>query len=293
MQARDEVSKEVEIHRKALISYVYRLTGSYEEAKDITQECILKYLTFEKEEIINAKAWMFKVATNLSRDFLKSARNTKESYIGPWLPEPYMEDTIDTSSDLELDESLSIALMIVIQTLSIKERAAYILHDILEFKHKEIASLLDIKIESSRQLSSRANKKIKNKQEPYKVSSSKHNELSRSFLDAIKTGNLQSLINIFQHDVELHADGGGKRSAVKKIIYGDNILIANFLRNVIKKAFKNQEKLEFKSTYFNGSLGFLLYYEEKLETAYSFEVKENKISKIFVHRNPDKLELFK
>ena len=293
MHTRAEVSKEAEVHRKALISYVYRLTGSYEEAKDITQECLLKYLTFEKEEILNSKAWMFKVATNLSRDFLKSARNTKESYIGPWLPEPYIEEATDTSSDLELDESLSIALMIIIQTLSIKERAAYILHDILEFKHKEIASLLDINIESSRQLSSRANKKIKSKQDPSPTSSAQHNELSYSFLDAIKTGNTQALINIFQHDVQLLADGGGKVSALKEVLYGDNTFIANFLINVLKKAFKNQEeKLELKSTYFNGSLGLLLFYDNKLETAYSFEINENKIAKIFVHRNPDKLELF-
>jgi len=294
MQISDDLVEETQKHRKALISYVYRLTGSYEEAKDITQECIVKFLTFKKEEILNPKAWMFKVATNLSRDFLKSEKNTKESYIGPWLPEPYIEDKEDTSKALEIDESLSIALLIIIQTLSLKERAAYILHDIMDFKHKEIASLLDIKIESSRQLSSRANKKIKNKKTSLPVTNKEHNALSYSFLNAIKTGDSQALINIFQDDVELYADGGGKASAIKKVLYGDNVFIGNFLVTVVKKTFKNQEKdMEIKSVYFNGSLGFLLFYKNIIQTAYSFEVKDNKISKVFVHRNPDKLKLFK
>lgn len=294
MYMREKLVEETQVHRKALISYVYRLTGCFEEAKDIAQESILRLLTFEKEEILNPKAWMFKVATNLSRDFLKSARNTRESYIGPWLPEPYLENTADALDELEIDESLSIALLVIIQTLSIKERVSYILYHILEFKHKEIASLLDISVGNCRQLSSRANKKIQEKKSPSISNKKQYNELTATFLEAIKTGNLETLSSIFRKDIELHSDGGGKAIAARKIIYGDDIFIAKFLIKVVSLAFlNNRNDLDLKIIYFNGALGLILLDKGVIKTAYQFEIKENKISKIFSHRNPDKLKLFK
>ena len=132
----DKLVENTQAYREDIISYVYRLTGSIEEAEDITQETILRYISVKDKEIKNVKSWMFKVATNLSLDFFKSARNKKETYIGTWLPEPYIQEQANIENDMQVDESLSVALLVLMEKLSIKERIAYILHGLFEFKHK-------------------------------------------------------------------------------------------------------------------------------------------------------------
>ena len=239
-----------EDHRKALISYVYRIIGSIEDSKDIVQETYLKYISFEKD-IENTKAWMYKVATNLSFDFLKKAKRKKEVYIGPWLPEPYIEDVNSVHEEVQLDESLSIALLVLMEKLSARERIAYILHDLFDFKHKEIADILNTSSQNSRQLTSRANKKLKDKRNKYTPSKDEHINLTNSFLSAIKKGDFEGLKEIFKADVELYSDGGGKAIAARKVLYGDDEFISKFLIKVTSPAFKDDKiKTEFKFVWF-------------------------------------------
>jgi RNA polymerase sigma-70 factor (ECF subfamily) len=279
-------------YRKALVLYVYRLTGCIEESKDISQEVLIRYIK-TKDKILNPKAWLFKVATNLSFDFFKSSRNTKETYIGTWLPEPYVQTHEDSYTLLERDESISTALLTVLQYLNNKERVAYILHDIFEFKHKEIAKLLDTSVENSRQLTSRAKKKLKYKKSSYKASKEEHENLTTSFSNAIKDGDFIALKKLFTKDIELHSDGGGKAIAARKVLYGDNEYISRFLIKITRQLFKkNNPQGHFKTVFFNGEIGVLLSNNNTIQTAYSFEIHENKISRIFAHRNPDKLIFF-
>lgn len=289
----DKSVVQVEDYRQALISYVYRIIGCFEDSKDIVQDTYLKYISFEKD-ISNTKAWMYKVATNLSFDFLKKAKRKKELYIGPWLPEPYIEDSKEGFDEIQLDESLSIALLVLMEKLSARERVAYILHDLFDFKHKEIADILNTSNQNSRQLNSRANKKLKDKRGKYRPSKDEHIKLTNSFLSAVKKGDFLGLQEIFRADVELYSDGGGKAIAARKVLYGDDEFISKFLVKVTAPVFGDESvAVELKPIWFNGSLGLLLIVNDKIQTSYSFEIQNEKIAKIFVHRNPDKLHYFK
>ena len=290
----DELVAQTQMYRNDIISYVYRLTGSMEEAKDITQETILRCISAKEADIKNAKAWMFKVATNLSLDFFRSAKNKREMYIGPWLPEPYIEDSYSVENDMELDESLSVALLVLMEKLSSRERIAYILHDLFEFKHKEIASILDTSAQNSRQLTSRANKKLQSKKSKYRPTKQEHAELTNSFLKALKEGDFENLRDIFKADVSLYSDGGGKAIAARRVLCGDSTYISRFLLKVTSSmSLESSKNAQIETVWFNGSLGVIITEQGQVVTSYNFEIKDDKIANIFVLRNPDKLKLFK
>ena len=289
----DELVEQTQLYRNDIISYVYRLTGSMEEAKDITQETVLRCISAKETDIKNIKAWLFKVATNLSLDFFRSAKNKREMYIGPWLPEPYIEESYSAQKDMEQDESLSMALLVLMEKLSSKERIAYILHDLFEFKHKEIAVILETTAQNSRQLNSRANKKLQSKKNKFIPSKQEHIDLTTSFLKALKEGSFEDLKEIFKADVILTSDGGGKAIAARKVLYGDSIYISKFLVKVTSPLFlQSLHDVELKTVWFNGSLGLIIMLKGKVITSYNFEIEDNKIAKIFTLRNPDKLKFF-
>ena len=289
----EEMATQAQLYRNGIISYVYRLTGSFEEAQDIAQETALKYISTNSQEILNPKAWMFRVATNLSWDFLKSAKTKRESYIGPWLPEPFIEDSFAVEDELELDESLSMALLIVMEKLSSKEKISYLLYDIFSFSHNEIATILNTSEQNSRKLSSRANRKLKSHKNKFSPTKNEHEELTNSFLKAIKKGNFEDLKKIFSDEVTLCSDGGGKAVAYKKVLHGDSAKITKFLINVVSREFLIENNdLSIKMAWFNGSPGFIVLQKEKVITSFNFEVINNKISSVFILRNPDKLKFF-
>ncbi|MGA1931365.1 RNA polymerase sigma factor SigJ [Arcobacter sp. YIC-464] len=290
----NELVAQTQEYRNSLISYVYKIIGSQEEAKDIVQETIIRFIGKKHDEIENTKAWLFKVATNLALDFLRSAKSKREVYIGTWLPEPFIEEKAHQNNEIELDESLSMALLVLMEKLSIKERIAYILHDLFEFKHKEIADILDTSIQNSRQLNSRANKKLQTKKKKYTPTKQEHIKLTNSFLKALKEGDFEELRNMFKEEVSLYSDGGGKAIAARKVLYGDNDYISKFLVKVTKHLFEasNKNDVEISTIWFNGSLGVILKENGKVITSYSFEIKDNMILNIFALRNPDKLKYF-
>lgn len=290
----DRLVHHTQTYRNALIAYVYRLTGSIEDAKDITQETILRYISAEEKTIENPKAWMFKVATNLSLDFFKSVKLKRQLYIGPWLPEPYIDEMATAEENIELDESISVALLVLMEKLSPRERIAYILHELFEFKHKEIATILGTSLPNCRQLTSRANAKLKEKKKIFSPSKDEHIALTNSFINATKDGNFENLKQLFAEEVKLHSDGGGKAIAAKKIIYRDSRFMSKFLLKVISSLFiKNEKEIELKTLWFNGSLGVLQIEENQITTSYHFEIIDHKIASIFSLRNPDKLKYFK
>lgn len=287
----DELVAQTQLHRRAIISYVYRLTGSMEDAKDITQETILRLIVSKDQDIKNAKAWMFKVATNLSLDLLKRIKKTREVYIGPWLPEPYIDEVESFEYDLELDESLSIALLVVMEKLAPKERVAYILHDLFEFHHKDIADILNTTSQNSRQLTSRAMKKLQEDKKKYLPSKNEHLALTNSFIHALKYGDFDELKKLFSADIKVHTDGGGKAIASRKILHRGSAFTSKLLIRVVSSLFgKNNEDSELKVFWFNGAPGVIQIEKNKVTTLYNFEILDHHIISIFTVRNPEKLK---
>jgi RNA polymerase sigma-70 factor (ECF subfamily) len=291
MEAPSENPEDFEKYLQLITSYAYRIVGSISDAEDIAQEAMVRlWNRSSSEEIKNPKAWLFKVATRLSLDNLKSARVRRESYVGPWLPEPFIADSKTTGEQIELDESLSMALMVVLEKLNPLEKTAFILHTIFDFSHREISETLGVTEANSRKLLSRAKENIKHGDTRFKPSVDEHTRLTQSFLEALKYGNLNNLIALFSEEIKLHADGGGKATAARKILEGAEF-IADFLVKNVTQAFST-EGYSAHEVWFNGSPGVLITHNETPITAFNFVVRNGKILTIHALRNPDKLKFF-
>lgn len=295
-----------EAHRSELIGLAYRITSSRAEAEDIVQETFLKWLHSDYETIHSARAWLMKVATRLSLDHLKSAKIKRVSYIGPWLPEPFINTnnmlqeasahvTHDRTPDkeLELDESISMALLVLLEQLSPAERASFILHDLFHFDFGEIGGILEKTEGSCRKLASRARSKIGRNPISGKQSKDEHLRILSTFFDAVKNGDMAGLIALLKENVVLHPDGGGKAVALREVLQGANAVAAFLIDKVrpdLVSARPNPATI--KMTWFNGAPGLIVWRSGKPITAFNLEIQSGAIKTVHALRNPEKLHLF-
>ncbi len=281
-----------ESHRAALIGLAYRMTGSRSDAEDIVAEVCIKWLDADHASINSAYAWLTKVTTRMALDYLKSAKVQRESYIGPWLPEPYVEEREIPDNQHQLDQSLSLALMVLLESLTPSERAAYILHDLFNYSFDEIGGILNKQSASCRKLASRARGKIQQEVPETKTTKDDIVETAEAFFSAIRQGEMEGLLSLFRDDVSFHSDSDGKAAAAKMVLYGSSA-VARFLMKVLNPVIgrKNNVDIDVESTWFNGLPGYLIIENGKVISAFSFVVENGLISQVFVHRNPEKLAL--
>ncbi|QDV18552.1 ECF RNA polymerase sigma factor SigJ [Gimesia panareensis] len=284
-----------EAARAQLIGLAYRITGSRTEAEDIVQETCLKWLAADQAVIQVPRAWLMKVATRLSLDYLKSARVQRMSYIGPWLPEPFLANENTPEEELELDESISMALLVLLEQLSPAERASFILHDLFQYRFEEIADILDRSASACRKLASRARAKIGNQDLQPELTRDAHLQMLNAFTQAVKQGETAPLVSLLQDEATFVSDGGGKALAARKIVRG-SALISRFFLKTVRPALLAAEdpdpEIVIKITWFNGAPGLIIYHAGQPVSALQFQVTHNKIQHIYVLRNPDKLRLF-
>jgi len=289
----DTVLEIFELHRPKLLGLAYRITGSIMEAEDIIQETFLKWSATDPKKIHSPYSWLMKVATRLSLDHLKSARVQRQAYIGPWLPEPFITDYNTPEDEHELDQSITMALLVLLEQLASGERAVFILHDLFHFNFDEIGKILGKTGSSCRKLASRARRKINSETIQENPNKSDHVELVSAFFNAVKKGDINKLTLLLKDDATIHVDGGGKATAALKILKGQQT-IATFLVNVVTSSFSgmDSEKIEISYLWFNGSPGFVIWSHTIPVSAFNFEIQEHKIKKVHVLRNPDKLKFF-
>ena len=281
-------------YRPKLLGLVYRITGSAVEAEDIVQETFLKWTVADQHKVKSQYAWLMTVATRISLDHLKSARVKRESYIGPWLPEPYLVDHKTPDKDIELDESITMALLVLLEQLSPSERATFILHDVFDFNFNEIGGMLEKKGSTCRQLASRARSKISRDTKQNSINKDEHTKIVSAFFNAVKGGKMENLLSLLKENIIFHSDGGGKASAALKLLEGRN-KVATFILNVVTPNVSDSEsqKAITSPLWFNGSPGIVVWVGSTPVSAFNFEIDNGLIGKIHVLRNPDKLELFK
>ncbi len=271
--------------RTFLFGLAYRLLGSVHETEDVLQEIFIKWQQQPKQDIINPQAWLTSVCTRHCIDLLRSHHKSRTEYIGTWLPEPY-----DQSEDLliESDYTLSTAFLLVLEKLSAKERAAYLLHDIFNFDYIEISEFLQETQSYCRQLVTRGRKHIK--AEPKMLSTlptSRQLVLLDAFKDAVHSQNIGQLKELLSEDILFAADGGGKVSAIRHPFIGQS----NVLRFFERLLFIAWNELSWKICLLNGNLGFKLYdHNQTYVTAITFNFNQSQISDIYVLRNPEKLK---
>jgi RNA polymerase sigma-70 factor (ECF subfamily) len=248
--------RELEALRRHGFGVAYRMLGSVSEAEDVTQEALLR-LTRQEGPIDEPAAWMTTVVTRLSINILKSARARRESYVGPWLPEPLLEDPApDPASRAELADSLSMALLVLLERLTPVERAAYLLRDVFDYGYAEIADIIEQTEVNSRQLVTRARKHLEASRPRFDADEAARDALLERFLAAAEEGSLEALEEMLAKDAVLYADSGGKARAPQQPLFGA-ALIARFMAAVAQVGPDSRE-LESRPVRVNGQPGRLV-----------------------------------
>jgi RNA polymerase sigma-70 factor, ECF subfamily len=223
--------RELEALRRQGFGVAYRMLGSVSEAEDVAQEALLR-LTRQEGPIAEPAAWITKVATRLSINVLKSARARREAYVGPWLPEPLLEDPApDPAARAELADSLSLALLALLERLTPVERAAFLLREVFGYEYAEIADIIEQTEVNSRQLVTRARKHLEASRPRFDPDEAARDALFERFLAAAEEGDLEALEQLLAKDAVLYADSGGKAMAPQEPLFGA-ALIARFIARV-------------------------------------------------------------
>jgi RNA polymerase sigma-70 factor, ECF subfamily len=247
---------ELQALRRHGFGVAYRMLGSVSEAEDVAQEALLR-LTRQEGPIDEPAAWMTTVATRLSINILKSARARRESYVGPWLPEPLVEDPAPgPASRAELADSLSLALLVLLERLTPVERAAYLLREVFGYEYAEIAGIIEQSVVNSRQLVTRARKHLEASRPRFDADEAARDALLERFLAAAEEGDLEALEQLLAKDAVLYADGGGKVIASPEPVRGA-AGIARFMAGVAKVR-RRYGAFEMRMVRVNGQLGRLI-----------------------------------
>jgi RNA polymerase sigma-70 factor (ECF subfamily) len=281
-----------ENNRAKLMGIAYRFLSTISDAEDVVQDVYLKWSNADKTTINNAEAWLKKVCTRNCLDILKSVEKKRINYIGTWLPEPIenqQKTPNDESYDDKLAESLTTAFLLVLERLTAKERAAYLLYEIFDTPYTEIANTLKVTEAACRKLVSRAKNNISNQRRKNKLPYQHAANLLNAFQHAVIAEDITQLQSLLTNDVIIKADGGGKVPALLQDIIGNKAVIP-FLANELSQfwfAFNWQASL------INGNPGFIIKDNNSIHAIVSFEFSNNgsnKITAIFIVRNPSKIK---
>jgi RNA polymerase sigma-70 factor (ECF subfamily) len=261
--------------RPKLIRVAYRMLGSVADAEDMVQEAFLRWMKADRSEVREPEAFLRRTVTRLCLDQLKSARRQRETYVGPWLPDPVVEE--------EEEDDVTLPLMLALERLSPLERAAFLLHDVFGLGFQEVAETIQRDPAACRQLAARARTHVREARPRFQVEKQRGFALAEAFFAASRSGDMKALGAMLAADVSLHADGGGKRPAATEPYLGFDAvmtLIERFRNNVSKLV---------RVGFINGLPGFItLEADGELQTT-ALEIEDGKVAAIYVVRNPDKL----
>jgi RNA polymerase sigma-70 factor (ECF subfamily) len=273
--------------RPRLFSVAYRMLGTRADAEDVVQDAWLRWRqNTNRETVQSPEAWLVTVTTRLAIDRLRAVKAEREAYVGWWLPEPLVEaDERTPETAAELASDLSMALLWVLERLSVEERAAFLLRQVFDHDYDEIASLLGKSEAACRQMVHRASERVQQTRTRFNVPREAHRRVVEQFIRAARSGERDAIAALLAADVELVSDGGGKVPAVSKILRGAH-RIANLLW-VTGRRFGDQTA--YRQALINGEPGLLRYVDGKLESAMALATDGERIVGIYAVRNPDKL----
>ena len=271
--------------RPRLTGLAYRMLGSLAEAEDAVQEVFLRWRNGRPDDLREAAAWLTTVTTRVCLDQLRSARVRRESYVGPWLPEPVDMAAIDPFETAARREDLSLALLLALESLSPSERAAFLLHDVFDYGFAEVARTLETSEANCRQLASRARRKLRAERPMPQAPADELDRLYDRFEAACLSRDPQALLDLLEPDAVLLADGGGKVTAALNPIRGAE----RVMRFVIGIAGKAPPGMRICRQVLNGAPALTAYIEDVLLMSFHFDVVGGRIHRILAVRNPDKL----
>ncbi len=272
-----------ESHRGAVFGAAYRILGSVAEAEDVTQEVWLRAAGADLSGVRDPRAWLVTVAARTAYNVLKSARVRRESYVGPWLPEPLLTGP-DAAAQVLVDESVSTAMLVVMETLSPAERVALVLHDVFEFPFGEIAEVLGVTPAASRKLASRARARVAAVRSRPRASKAETERVLRAFKAAADAGDMAGLVKLLDPEAVYVADGGGKTIAARRPVHGAERIALLAVRQLEIRRPDAFELIEV-----NGLPALATYYGSRLVWLDTVEIADGLITEFRRVVNPDKL----
>lgn len=279
-----------ERHRRTLEGLAYRMLGTLSDAEDAVQETYLRWQAQDPSTIEIPRAWLMTVCTRICLNQLKVAYRRRETYVGEWLPEPYFHpvDHADPEQQLGQHQSLTVALLHVLETLSPVERAVFLLHDVFGLKFAEVARVVQRPEATCRQSAVRARRRVRADKGRFIATDADHRRLLTQFIAAAKAQDLEGLMALLSEDVAVYSDGGGKVSALPGVLHGGR-KAAHFFVGVFSRYHRDGVVIRAERRVFNGSSGLLLFEGDHLATALTIECDGTHIHRIYAVRNPDKL----
>jgi RNA polymerase sigma-70 factor (ECF subfamily) len=272
--------------RPLLFTIAYEILGSGTESDDVLQESYLRWAEVDLSTVQDTKAYLAQLVTRQSLNALRAQSRRREDYIGPWLPEPLLLETKDASSDIVLAESVSMAMLVVLETLSPDERAVFVLREVFGFSHHEIAATIGKSPAAVRQMAHRAREHVQSRRKRFEpVDPQLSMELTARFFTAASTGDLDGLIEMLSEDVVWTADSDGKRSAARRPVAGAE-RVAKLVVGLVRMA---GESGRVEPATYNNAPALKLYLGDSFEGTITVEITDGKISHFYAMRNPDKL----
>jgi RNA polymerase sigma-70 factor (ECF subfamily) len=271
--------------RSSLFGVAYRMLGSATEAEDIVQEAYLRWSKRGRADIAAPSSYLTTIVTRLCIDQLRSARTRRETYKGPWLPEPVEAGAPGPGESAELADSLSLAFLVLLEELQPVERAVFLLHDVFDYPYDEIAAIVDRSEPACRQLVSRARRRVDEPRRRFDADHAHGRELTRRFLAACGTGDLEGLLSLLSDDVTVWTDGGGKVRAAMRPVTG-TYRAARFLLSVARRI---PVGVSSREVYLNGQPGVVFEQDGRVTTAITLDVVDEWVVGVRVVTNPDKL----
>ena len=272
--------------RPLLFTIAYEILGSATESDDVLQESYLRWADVDLAHVRDTKAYLAQLVTRQALNALRSAARRREDYVGPWLPEPLLLDGSDPSSDVVLAESVSMAMMVVLETLGPDERAVFVLREVFGFGHDDIASTLGKSVAAVRQMAHRARAHVQARRRRFEpVDPAQSLELTARFFAAAATGEVEPLLAMLAPDVVWTADSDGKASSARRPIVGAD-KVARFVVGLSRLAGAGA-RLE--PAFYNGAPALVLYSDDRLEGVVLVEIADGLITNFYAMRNPEKL----
>ncbi|WP_329370767.1 RNA polymerase sigma-70 factor [Streptomyces sp. NBC_01483] len=285
----DTATEVFEEHRPVLMGVAYRMLGRVADAEDVVQEAWLRWSGADRSEVREPRGYLVRIATRLAVDRLRQVKSRNEAYVGPWLPEPYVTDFGDTAPDTAeravLADSVSLAVLVVLESLSPLERAVFVLREAFGYPYADIAAVLDRGEPAVRQLAGRARRHVEERRPRYEVDPAERRDLTERFLAAAAEGDLEGLMSLLAPDVRLIGDSGGLSKAPLRVIETAD-KVGRFVYAVAQKGVPDPS---YRPLELNGGAALLVLSGGQPDSAVQLDVVDGRIQCVYIMRNPEKL----
>ena len=288
MTTSDEHAERFMLLRPLLFTIAYEILGSTTESDDVLQDSYLRWAQIDLSTVHDTKSYLARLVTRQALNALRAGARRREDYVGPWLPEPLLLEEQDASADVVLAESVSMAMLVLLETLGPDERAVFVLREVFGFDYGEIAEAVDKPAATVRQIAHRAREHVHARRRRFApVDPEQNARITAEFMAAAASGDVQTVMSMLAPDVAWTADSGGKASAARRPVIGAD-KVARAVVGLVGRGMQLPD-VRVETVICNAAPALLIYQADRLEGVFTVEIVDGKISNFYAMRNPDKL----